>query len=103
MSCALLSACGEKTDVSGSKYIGTWKADKMSMLGEEEPLEHELYVTLNGDGTAEFFDGESTSSCEWVETDNGFKLKGGVKLTFKAVGEDVKTTIVGADIVFTRQ
>ena len=99
-----LAGCGEKKDVSSSKYIGTWKTNSVSLGDKEGELDTEITLVLNGDGTAVFSssDGDATN-CTWVETSKGFKLKGDVKLTFKEDGDQVKATILGATMAFDRQ
>lgn len=45
----------------------------------------------------------AVSSFTWSPTDNGFKAKGDVNTTFTEDGDTIKTTIIGADLVFERQ
>ena len=57
--------------VSGDagNYIGKWYADTLEMEGEVYPVAEmglEMYLILNDDGTAEYFDGETTESSTWA-------------------------------------
>ena len=53
-----LAACGGggSEDLSGSKYLGTWKAESVSVGDESGELgdEGSYTLTLNGDGTGTF-------------------------------------------------
>ena len=75
VSCLLLQAYGDtgKKDLSGSKYIGTWKAVSVSIKDVEEPFEKECYLVLNADGTAKFSSDKEVTECTWSETGTGFK------------------------------
>ncbi len=53
----------------GASYVGTWMADTLEMDGEVYPVADmglEMYFTLNADGTAESYDGETTETCTWT-------------------------------------
>ena len=106
-----LAACGGggSDDLSGSKYLGTWKAESVSVGDESGELgdEGSYTLTLNGDGTGTFVsideDGtEEVSEVTWSETSDGFKTKGDTKLTFKDDGDGIKTTFLGIGLHFTR-
>ncbi len=105
LSAFLLASCGkkEKVDLSDSKYIGSWKATKMALKDKSEELDATYVLTLNGDGTGQFVDDEGTSNITWELTDNGFQTKGDTKLKFTDDGDNIKTTIIGADLIFERQ
>ena len=105
LSCCLLAACGGSKDLSDSKYVGTWKADSMSLLEEEETIEDEWLLTLNADGSAVFTGGgeDETENCSWHETSDGFKLTGDAEMTFEDDGDGIKTTVLGVDLHFSRQ
>ena len=49
LSCLLLTACGSggKKNLSVSKYLGTWRAFNVSLLGETGEFEDEITLTLN--------------------------------------------------------
>ena len=98
-----LSACGEKKDVSNSKYVGTWVSSGVSLGDEKEQFDEDVFVVLNADGSAEMHSGEETTNCTWVETSNGFKLKGDVKLTFKEEEGGVRATFLGVQLHFVKQ
>jgi predicted small lipoprotein YifL len=101
----LLAACGGsgKTDLSDSKYVGTWKAEKMALKDESEELSGEWILTLNGDGTGKSVSEGETTSITWELTDGGFRTKGDTKLKFKDDGDNIKTKILGVDLVFKKQ
>ncbi len=75
----------------------------MSAFEEEEVLEDEWLLTLNADGTAVFTGDGETSTCSWHETSDGFKLTGDMKMTFEDNGDGIKTTVLGVDLLFSRQ
>ena len=105
-----LAACGgggSSDDVSGSKYVGTWKADTASFAGESESFDDMIVLTLNDDGTGTMTGlneegGEEVSDFTWTLTDGGFKTSGDVKLKFKDDGDGIVANIIGVDLHFTR-
>lgn len=71
-----------------SAYLGTWHADTLEMEGEVYPVAAmglEMYFTLNADGTAESFDGETTENGSWV-MENGVVLIDGVAVELTGDG-----------------
>lgn len=105
LSMLVLSACGgsgSSEDLSDSKYVGTWKAAAVAIGEESGDLEGEYLLIINGDGTG-VLTGEEDSNFTWTPTDNGFKTKGDVKLTFRDDGDTIKANLFGADLVFERQ
>ena len=103
------SGSGSSTDLSDSKYTGTWVADSMSLGDDSEDFEKgDWVVTLNGDGTGTVTsredDGEEEASdITWSLTDDGFRTKGDMKLSFTDDGEGIKTKMFGAEIHFVRE
>ena len=106
-----LAACGGggSDDLSGSKYLGTWKAESVSVGDESGELgdEGSYTLTLNGDGTGTFVsideDGtEEVSEVTWSETSDGFKTKGDAKMTFKDDGDGIVANILGVGLHFKR-
>lgn len=58
-----------------------------------------LALTACGGGSS-----EDLSDSKYVApTDDGFKTKGDMKLTFKDDGDKIKASIIGVDLVFERQ
>ena len=105
-----LAACGGGSeDLSDSKYVGTWKAESMSIGDTTEGIDGgEFTLTLNGDGTGVFVSTEDggeteTSDVTWQLTSDGFKTKGDVKMTFKDDGDKIVTKILGADLIFVKE
>ena len=104
LTCALLTACGGKQDLSGSKYLGTWKAVSMSIVDETGEFEDDIYLVLNPDGTAQMTSEDEVSNCTWSETGNGFKLRGDAKMTFKDTGDGAVTSkVIGVELRFEKQ
>jgi hypothetical protein len=112
MFCIALAGCGsggDGTDLSESKYVGSWKAVSMSIGDTEEPFEDGEYIlTLNGDGTGTFEsvdpDGvEESGSFTWEPTDEGFKTKGDTKLKFTDDGEMIHAKVIGVNLNFEKQ
>ena len=103
LSVALTACGGDKQDLSDSKYVGTWKATTIALKDETGELEGNYTLTLNGDGTGQFVDDEETTNITWQLTSNGFKTKGDTKLTFTDEGDNIKTKIIGVDLIFERQ
>lgn len=105
-----LAACGGGgSDVSGSPYVGQWKAMSVSIVDDSEDLEGDgdYILTLNDDGTGNFVstseDGTETSEITWELTDEGFKTKGDTKLKFKDNGDGtISAKILGVDLNFVR-
>ena len=65
-----LAACGGgggNDDVSGSKYVGTWKADSASFAGESGALDTDFTLTLNDDGTMTFNDDQNNEAFHQAE------------------------------------
>ena len=106
LSALLLASCGkaeEKVDLSDSKYVGTWKATTLALKDESEELGASYVLTLNGDGTGQFVDAEDISYITWELTEDGFRTKGDTKLRFTDDGDNIKTNIIGVDMIFERQ
>jgi hypothetical protein len=110
--CGVFAACGSSNsseDFSDSKYVDTWMAQNASLRGESEDVEGgEFSLTLNGDGTGTFTsieDGgeQETTDITWELTDDGFKTKGDMKLTFTDDGDGIKTKIMGLELHFVRK
>lgn len=103
----LLTGCGssggDSTDLSDSKYVGTWKAVSMSMGDEEEAYTDECIMTLEGDGSGTLTDGEETSDFNWEPTDKGFKTTGDMKMKFVDNGDTISGKILGANLNFEKQ
>lgn len=105
-----LAACGDggNADLSNSRYLGTWKAESVSVAEESGDLDGGVWtLTLNGDGTGEFVsiaeDGtEEVSNITWSEIDGGFKTKGDTKLKFTDDGDGIKTSLLGVELHFVR-
>ena len=107
-----LAACGGGSgdaDLSDSKYVGTWKAESVSIGEDAGDLDGGVFtLTLNGDGTGTFDsvgdDGtEETSDVTWELTSDGFRTKGDTKLKFTDDGDNIKTKIIGVDLIFEKQ
>ena len=109
MLCLLLAGCGgsssggDGSDLSDSPYIGTWTAVSVSIGDEEEPFTDKCDMTINSDGTGSLTDAEEVSEFTWEPTDEGFKTKGDVKMTFKGDGEKISGKILGAKLNFEKQ
>ena len=106
LSALALTACGggSSEDLSDGKYVGTWKATAMEVLDESEAPDGDWILTINGDGTGTLAaEGEEDSNFTWSPTDDGFKTKGDMKLTFKDDGDKIKANIIGVDLVFEKQ
>ena len=104
VSCVLLAACGGgDKDLSGSKYLGTWRAVSLSLMDEVGEFESETYLVLNADGTAEFVSDDEVSKCSWEETKDGFKLTGDAKMTFTDEGDGIKSKVLGVELYFEKQ
>ena len=103
--CLLLTACGksEPKDLSGSKYLGTWRAVSMSLKDEVGEFSEETFLILNADGTAKFTSKSEVSECKWEETKDGFKLKDGTKLTFTDEDDGIKAKILGVELHFAKE
>ncbi|MBQ6314774.1 MAG: hypothetical protein IJI11_04130 [Mogibacterium sp.] len=113
VSCIILTACGSgsgsgsSADLTDSKYVGTWKLSNINFMNDSSELDIDYTLTLNGDGTGIFVaidgDTEDRSEVTWELTDNGFKTKGGTKLTFTDDGDNIKTKLLGVELVFAKQ
>ena len=98
-----LAACGGGSeDLSDSKYVGTWKAQSMSLGDESEDFEGEYILTVNGDGTGTFSGEDEVNEFTWHLTSDGFKTKGDTKLTFKDEGDGIVTKLIGVELHFVR-
>ena len=100
-----LAGCGSSgsQDLSDSKYLGTWKATTLALKDETGGLSEDWILTLNGDGTGQFESSEGVQNITWSLTDTGFKTKGDTKLTFTDDGDNIKTKVIGVNIIFERQ
>ncbi len=109
LSCFALASCGgsssdeSTTDLSDSKYVGTWKAQGLSIGDDSEDFDEEYLLTINGDGTGILSGGDDEdASFTWKPTDGGFKASGDVNTEFKEDGDDLVTKILGAELRFVR-
>ena len=110
VSCLALTACGggSSEDLSNSKYVGTWKIAEVTLKDASEELNIDYTLTLNEDGTGTFLavdenGQEDKSDITWSLTDDGFKTKGGTKLTFTDDGDNIQTKMLGVGLVFVKQ
>ncbi len=104
LSALLLTACGGSNgDVSGSRYVGTWKAITMSIGDKSAEIEDEWILELHDDGTGTFSSNDETSSLTWSLVNGGFKTKGEMKATFKDDGDLIKAKVIGVNLVFEKQ
>ena len=106
VSCAALAGCGQQ-DLTNSKYLGTWVATKISIANEESPIEDTIpggmTMKLNPDGTAVVSNKQDgDSNCTWSETSKGIKLKGDMKTSLIAEGEELQMKVVGSRIHFVK-
>ena len=98
-----LAACGGGgEDLSDSKYVGTWKAESMSLGEDSENFEGEYILTVNGDGTGTFSGEDDVSNFTWKPTSDGFKTNGDTKLKFKDDGDGIVAKIIGVELHFSR-
>ena len=111
LSTLLLTACGggssDTEDLKNSRYVGTWTAKGIAIGDDSENLDDEFLMVLNEDGTGTLSgstEGEDeVSEFTWKLVDGGFKCSGDVKTTFKDDGDNIKTKIIGVDLVFEKQ
>lgn len=105
LSALVLTSCSgsSKEDLSDSKYVGTWKCVELKAAGESGELDEDWTITLNGDGTGVSEGGDEDGEFTWSLTDNGFKTKGDVKLTFEDDGDRIQGDLFGAKLVFEKQ
>ena len=106
-----LAACGNNgsgntntagNDLANSKYVGTWKVDKMTLGSESEDFDDNWTIVLKEDGTGESIDEEGNHAIKWSLTKDGFKTDGDGKLTFTDDGDNIKTKILGVNIIFVK-
>ena len=105
VSCVALAGCG-KQDLTNSKYLGTWVADKTRIMNDEanadDVFEGGWTIKLNPDGTAVVTSKEQISNCTWSETSKGVKFKGDMKVKAVAEGEDLVIKMLGMRIYFVK-
>lgn len=106
-----LVGCGGKKEIpADSIYIGTWKAVRAEIMGEEASLEDELeggdwIFTLKADGTVEQTYEGKTETGVWSITEDGVKVKiEGSKKSLKFTYEDNQlVTKIIANLYFEKQ
>lgn len=96
-------------DLADSKYVGVWEMKEMALGDEtsEDVQERSYKLTLNADGTGTFAgvndEGEEeVSDITWSLTSDGFKTDGGAKMTFTEDGDNIKSKILGVDLIFAK-
>lgn len=103
----MLAACGGGgaggEDLSDSKYVGTWRADSMSLGEESDEISDEYILVVNGDGTGHLDGSGEVSEFTWKPGDDGFKTKGDVKMTFKDEDGGIYGKILGVELHFVKQ
>ncbi|MBQ6455727.1 MAG: hypothetical protein IJJ31_01210 [Mogibacterium sp.] len=100
---ALTACSGGSEDLSDSKYVGTWKCTALELKDESQALDHDYILVLNGDGTGQLSGDDGMNDITWELTKDGFRTKGDAKMKFKDDGDKIKTTILGASLVFEKQ
>ncbi len=102
---ALPEAPAAPVSMDAASLVGIWQADTLEMDGESYPvglMGLDMRLTLNADGTAEFFDGEETETGDWTFGD-GLVIVTEMLLTFAENGtlvmedEGMKLIFVKAD------
>ncbi len=94
---------------AGAPYVGLWRADTLEMEGEVYPVAAmgaEMYLTLNADGTAESYDGETSETGTWtIENDVimiGGAIEGMMPMTVNEAGQLVMEAD-GMKLVFAKE
>ena len=107
--CIMLAACssGGGEISPDSPYIGTWKAVKVALNGEETPidevLEEEMIIVFDQDGKITVTSGDGESSGTWSETKDGAKSTGDVKMSFTMEDEYLTTKLLGVMFYLEKQ
>ena len=75
-----MAGCGSKEIPADSPYIGTWKAVRAELMGEETDVQEALeggewIITLKADGTVEQTSQDESSTGVWQITKKGIKVK----------------------------
>ncbi len=105
LSFTMLTACGgggSSEDLSDSKYVGTWKAANMSLGEETGEFEDEVLLIVNPDGTGQMTQGDEVSEFKWTPKDDGFKVTGDVKTTFKDEEGGIVAKVIGVELHFVK-
>ena len=115
LSTLLLTACGggssNPDELKNSRYVGKWISKGIQIGDDSEQLDDEWVLELKEDGTgtltgsidSEEEEDEGPSEFTWKLVDGGFKCSGDVKTTFKDDGDNIKTSIIGIELVFEKQ
>lgn len=77
LSAFLLAGCGGK-DLSNSKYVGKWNADKASVSGMEVSVSSfmdEFSFDLKSDGSCTVKMDDESYTGTWDETDDGVEIR----------------------------
>ena len=75
----------------------------MTLKDQSESLDGTWKLEIYADGTGKSIDeAEEAEEFTWQATNNGFKTKGGLKLTFTDEGDGFKTKLLGVEIHFVR-
>ena len=105
VSCIALAGCG-KQDLTNSKYVGTWIANRATILDNETPMDEAfpggMTLKLNPDGTALLTTQDESSNCTWSETSKGVKFKGDMKVKADAEGDELVMKIIGVHLHFVK-
>lgn len=95
-----MTGCGGGKDMSGSEFVGEWKATGYEMWEMEMSAEDmgETTVNLKADGKADLtLMEEEIKNAKWDETENGITIKkGGVEI--EGYMEDGGLTLTYSDI-----
>ena len=109
--CVMLAGCGskEKTYVSGSQYVGTWNAVKITAAGKEVTAEEVFgggfVLELKNDGTYTMTSGTEMEEGKWAETDNGPKVYGkdNKGAVYKVDGGTMQIDLIFAKVYLEKQ
>ena len=94
---------GSDADLSDSKYVGTWKAQSINVGDDSGEIEDRYLLIINADGTGTMTGDDGLNEFTWTPIDGGFKTKGDMKMTFKDDGDNIKTSILIAELIFVKQ
>ena len=91
------------TDLSNSKYVGTWRGVSVSFLNHSGEITADNSLIIKADGTATTGTGDDLKAYIWKETSYGIFLDGKSDLKMYANGDDLEVRFLGIVITYKKQ
>ena len=95
------------SDLTNSKYVGTWKPVTIELFGKKDNFESDSRLEIKADGTALMYSvneaDEDKKAYVWKETDYGIFLDGKHDFKIKAEGDTLYLKFLGVTFGYVKE